>query len=232
MRLRVVTAAEEQAWNERALAQPVGTPDVAVFAYREPAVVLGVSQLRTYGAVDERAGLPVISRRTGGGAVWVGPGVLGVSVVLPPDHPLAGRGPVGAFEWFGRAHAAALDGLGIACEVVEPQAARARNQEPDPVGWACFGSLGAWEVVLADRRKVVGLAQRRSRHGVLLVGGVLVEDPDWKVLCAALGAPADAEGALLGRTSSCCAALGRPVGIERVAEAVSERLFEALATAP
>ena len=44
-----------------------------------------------------------------------------------------------------------------------------------PVRWACYGSLASWEVVDAGGgRKLVGLAQRRQRTGVLFVTGTLV----------------------------------------------------------
>ena len=71
------------------------------------------------------------------------------------------------------------------------------------VDWACYGSLAPWEVVdVQQGRKLVGLAQRRQRHGVLLVAGALVAPPDWALLCQALGQPQDL-AAVQARTVSC-----------------------------
>jgi lipoate-protein ligase A len=57
-----------------------------------------------------------------------------------------------------------------------------------PPHWACFAGLSPWEVV-ADGRKLVGLAQVRRSTGVLLTAGVLVSPPDWALLCQAMGKP-------------------------------------------
>jgi len=218
---RAVGAAEEQAWNEAALARPVPAPALRLWTYGGPAVVVGRGQLDVRGAAA-----PVVRRETGGGAVFVGPHLLGVSVVLPAAHPLVAPSPARTFRWFGTAHAAALRTLGIACRTAAPGAGRA-----DPaLAWACFGGLGPWEVVTAAGRKLVGLAQRRRTSGVLLVSGTLLADPDWAPLCAAFGRP-EAAPALARATSSCGRELGGAVDAARVARRITAALARAIASA-
>ena len=70
-----------------------------------------------------------------------------------------------------------------------------RIPAPERLAWACFAGVAPWEVVVDDpatgvARKVVGFAQRRSRHGVLLALGVLVQPAPWRLLAQTLGHPA------------------------------------------
>lgn len=209
--LRVVTAAEEQAWNERQLCRPVRVPRLAVWMYREPAVVLGASQQpdEAMRVAARAAGLPLVQRRAGGGAVLAGGWLLGLSVVLPPDHPLVVAGVVESYRWFGCAHAAALRRLGVECEALDVAAAsavtRERRSAVEGAGleWACFATISPWEVVTPGGRKLVGLAQVRRRTGALFVSGTLLGEPDWELLCRVFGAPTDAAAVLSAWTSSC-----------------------------
>lgn len=211
-RLRVATAAEEQAWNERQLWRPVRVPRVAVWTYREPAVVLGVSQRpdEVMRAAARAVGLELVQRRSGGGAVLVGRWLLGLSVVLPSDHPLVAPGVTESYRWFGEAHATALRRLGVECQSLDVAAARAVAQERRSaveaagIRWACFAALSPWEVVAAGGKKLVGLAQVRRRTGVLFVSGILLSEPEWGPLCRVFGAAADAAAVLSAWTSSCC----------------------------
>ncbi|MCA3239019.1 MAG: hypothetical protein ACK5RC_00360 [Curvibacter sp.] len=77
------------------------------------------------------------------------------------------------------------------------------------IGRACFGNLSLWEVVDARGGKLVGLAQRRRQHGVLLVAGVLMAPPPWERF-EALGRADDAV-VLRGRTVGCEALVWRGV---------------------
>lgn len=181
----MAAAQDEQAWNDRQLRAPP-RPAWRLWRYREPAVVLGVGQ-RTLEDSTQCAPVAVLRRRAGGGAVLVGPWMLGLSVALPADHPLVEDGLLPAYRWLGETVARALSFDGVRCHALEPQmlpghAAAARD-------WACFGSLSPWEV-LCDGRKIAGLAQVRTRDVVLLVGGVLLRRPDWELLCLVLGQPA------------------------------------------
>lgn len=185
-------AVREQLWNEEQLAQPVARPRFRLWQYQEPAVVLGCSQRRLLAQAD--GPVPVLLRQSGGGAVLTGPWMLGLSVALPPDHPLVRQGLVASYRWLGEAMAGALQQGGVGAQALAPEALRALPAEQrTAVDWACFGGLSPWEV-LAQGRKIAGLAQVRRASGVLLVGGVLLRPSPWQLMCEALGcAAADAQ---------------------------------------
>lgn len=194
-------ACVEQVWNERQLAEPVRAPAWRLWAYERPAVVLGCSQRRLLAQAREDEGLAVLLRGSGGGAVLVGPWMLGLSVALPADHPLVAPGLLASYRWLGELLAAVLQDAGVAARALPPDEARGAPAA-GVLDWACFAGLSPWEPVAADGRKIAGLAQVRRRHGVLLVGGVLLATPDWPLLCAALGQPAEQAEALRLRTTS------------------------------
>lgn len=130
-----------------------------------PAVVLGSAQPSTHVDQDRAAaaGLEVVRRRSGGGAVLVSPGTsVWVEVAIPVADPLWEHDVGRAFWWLGQAWADALSSLGIGPAVVHGgPAVRTRWSE-----LICFAGLGPGEVTVAGR-KVVGLAQRRSRAGAV-----------------------------------------------------------------
>lgn len=206
----------EQRWNEDVLATAVTAPVWRMWTYEEPAVVLGCSQRRLLAsAPDHGPGIDFLVRESGGGAVLVGPWMLGLSVALPVKHPLAAGG-VESYRWLGQTVAGVLQAAGIEAHAAAPRAAAGASTVP----WACFGALSPWEVAVGER-KIAGLAQVRRRNGVLLVGGVLLDSPDWALLCTALGRP-PAEAATLRELTTSVACQGRPV------DALAARLASAL----
>lgn len=204
-------ACAEQDWNEQALAQPVREPAWRAWVYRECAIVLGCSQRKLLAGAHGNAGVELLLRRSGGGAVLVGPWMLGLSVVLPGAHALVGGGMVASYRWLGELLADVLRDAGVAAQALPPDAARAAAAARmlPTLQWACFGALSPWEVV-ASGRKIAGLAQVRRRHGVLLVGGLLLDAPDWPVLCAGLDQPAG-DALALARCTTSWAEQGGPV---------------------
>lgn len=127
------------------------------------AVVLGSTQPESH--VDRvaaaRVATQVLRRRSGGGAVLVGPGqVLWTDVVIPADDPLWTADVGRAFWWIGELWAAALAAAGLAGGQVW-RGGLVRTAWSDRV---CFAGLGAGEVT-AGGAKVLGLAQRRTRAG-------------------------------------------------------------------
>lgn len=130
-----------------------------------PAVVLGSTEPGAHldpGAVA-RAGLDVARRRSGGAAVLVGPGrCIWVDLVVPRDDPLWCEDVGQAAWWVGECWATALAAVSLGGAVVH----RGGMQRSRWSLRACFGGLGPGEVTLRGR-KVVGVAQRRTRFGAL-----------------------------------------------------------------
>lgn len=232
--LDIVTAAEEQAWNRRHLAETVTVPALRFWGYREPALVLGCSQRRLVSpeTVRQRTGLELVERDAGGGAVLVGPWMLSASILLPLGHRYAQQPPALSYHWLGEAYRAVLAQAGIASEVLTPAAARQRLAAGGAgPSWACFAGLSPGEVAVG-RRKLVGLAQVRRRTGVLFVAGLLLYRPDWERLVTALGQPPGDVAALDAVTTSCADQLGTVPASLPLLEALEQALWAALGRAP
>jgi lipoate-protein ligase A len=150
-----------------------------------PAVVLGSTQPEPPSAAA--GSLPVVRRRTGGGAVLVEPGrLLWVDVVVPADDPCWDDDVARAFHWLGAVWVAALGDVGV--DAVAHEGTFCTTPWSRQV---CFAGLGSGEVSRADGPKVVGIAQRRTRAGALFqCAALLAWDP--VPLVARLGLPATA----------------------------------------
>ena len=153
--------AHPQELHERPLPAPA-TRQVWICEPTAPALVLGTAQADD--VVDREAcraaGVAVVRRHSGGGAVLVAPGEqLWVDVVLPAGDPLWEADVGRAFLWLGRAWAAALAEVGWSGAVHE---GGLRS-----TAWSalvCFAGVGTGEVVaVGDGAKLVGLSQRRTR---------------------------------------------------------------------
>lgn len=243
-------AAREQRWNERQLAEPVLHPRMKVWTYREGAIVLGRSQhaladrpaagSMSDAAADDAGGvppdgladsgavrLPLVKRGAGGGAVLVGPWLLSASLLLPLDDPrMAMTSVADSYRWLGEAMVETLAELGVMARTVPPAE---RIPAPERLAWACFAGVAPWEVVVDDpttgvARKLVGFAQRRSRHGVLLALGVLVQPAPWRLLAQTLGHPVALADELAATTVDLASASPRPVSNEDFLAALWPRL--------
>lgn len=134
---------------------------VRVAVATEPALVLGSTQPME--TVRPGAPVAVVRRRSGGGAVWVAPGdPVWVDVVVPAGDPLSDDDVSRAFWWLGDAWAAAVRDLGLPSVEVH----RGPMIRTPLARLVCFAGVGAGEV-LSEGRKVVGIAQRRTREGAL-----------------------------------------------------------------
>ena len=230
----ISTIAQEQAWNRQQMLEPVAQPRFRVWTYDAPAIVLGCSQRRLEEGARARLApqVELLLRPSGGGAVLAGPWMVSCSVVLPLAHPwVQGRLP-DSYQGLGQLHVEVLAALGVPSTALPPAEVDAANARTGPiVPWACYGSLAPWEVVDAAGRKLVGLAQRRQRTGVLLVAGTLVTPPDWALLCQALDQPGDA-AAMCRRTVSCAQLCAAPPGAQQLAQALQAALEQALGAQP
>lgn len=152
---------------------PGAARSVRLCEVARPGLVVGSTQ--PWGDVDHeaaaRAGLDVVRRRSGGGAVLVEPGALvWVDVVVPRGDRLWQDDVGGAFWWLGEAWTAALAAVGVkGAEVHRGGAVTSRWSSK-----VCFAGLGPGEVTV-DGRKVVGMAQHRTRHGALFQCAVPLE---------------------------------------------------------
>ena len=212
------------------MAEPVTQARFRVWTYRTPTIVLGCSQRARQAALAAQLppGVGMLVRPSGGGAVLTGPWMVSASVVLPLSHPWAqGRLP-DSYRDLGQLHGEVLASLGVAAQALpEADVPAANARQGAVVGWACYGSLAPWELVDPAGRKLVGLAQRRQRTGVLLVAGTLATPPDWALLCGAMGQPDDA-GAMQRRTVDCATLADRPWDTALLAEQLHQALERAL----
>lgn len=171
-----------------------GHPRVWVLEATGSAVVLGSTQRDDVvdAGTARAAGVAVVRRRSGGGAVWVGPGdPHWVDVIVPRRHVLWTDDVGRAFLPIGRAWQEALASLGI----------RGTHLHEDRLacgplgGTVCFAGRGPGEVLLGEA-KVVGISQRRTRAGARFQCAVPVRwDPE---PLAALLRDRPAVGALAG----------------------------------
>lgn len=165
-----------------------GVPTVVSCTVESDALVLGSTQ--PWVDVGE---VPVVRRRSGGGAVLVGPGLTAwVDVFVPAGHPLWDDDVGRSFWWLGQAWAAALSSvLGVTGQVEVhrgPLVSTAWSRQ------VCFAGLGPGEVTV-DGAKAVGMAQRRSRAGALFQCAVpLVWDAER--MARLVGLPPNAVGDL------------------------------------
>ncbi|MBW3605285.1 MAG: hypothetical protein KY460_10315 [Actinobacteria bacterium] len=201
------------------------TPVLRWYRSTVPAIVLGRGQ----GAltVDGDA-VEVVTRFSGGGAVWLSPDVLALDVLVPTGHPWAGDRLTELFDHVGQAWLAGLTALGVPDLVRHsgPSTARRRGTTRERLLAAvCYATRGRGEIIWHDR-KLVGLAQRRRRHGAMVQCGLLHR---WlpQTLLAGLGAdPGDAEiGHAAAGLADICA--DPPSGDEVIA-AVSQAFADAL----
>lgn len=150
-----------------ASAPPVEPSRVArVLEVAAPAIVLGSSQAESVVNVRRaRAqGVSVVSRRSGGGAVWLAPGdQVWIDLWLPADDELWVDDVVAAAFWAGDAWACAAADLGAEAAMVHRRGLE-RSELADLV---CFAGRGPGEVFVGDQ-KLVGISQRRTREWVRL----------------------------------------------------------------
>jgi lipoate-protein ligase A len=138
----------------------LGRREVWVFDVETPALVMGSTQPESDADVEAvaAAGVELVRRRSGGGAVLLVPGeVVWVDVLVPRGDPLWTDDVGVAFHWLGDTWASALGAVGMRATVHKGRVIASR--------WSrsiCFAGVGAGEV-LVDGRKAVGLSQRRSR---------------------------------------------------------------------
>ena len=136
----------------------------------QPALVLGSAEDATGidAAACAAANIPIVRRRSGGGAVLVVPGeIVWLDVIVPRGDTLWDDDVGRSMWWFGEAWAAALRSSGVADVSVH----RGRQVVTASSPRICFDGVGAGEVFVGAA-KAVGISQRRTRHWARLQSAV------------------------------------------------------------
>ena len=175
--LRHETGAAHQLFADDPLDEPV-LRRVTLRTVTGPTVVLGSAQSDAVVDADAAAaaGISVVRRRSGGGAVWLDPqSITWLDVTIPAGDPLWDHDVGRAFWWLGDVWADVLRSLGCGPATVHHGPLVTTPWSP----LICFAGLGAGEVTLPGKAawgtagKVVGISQRRTRAGALFQCGVL-----------------------------------------------------------
>ena len=155
---------------DEALARADPTDPVIAVWRCTPAVIVGRFQ-RPDWEIDPAAcasrGVRVWRRFTGGGTVYLDPGVVCAALVLPASHPAAAAGVPDMYSPF-------LDGMVAACRSLGVDAERDER------------------TVRVDGRKVTGIAAHRNRAATLVHGTLLV-DADLDALRSCIAGPRGGE---------------------------------------
>jgi lipoyl(octanoyl) transferase len=197
----------------RAVQSCASPPTVRVYAWSPPAVSLGVAQDAAQELDLEecsRRGYAVVRRPTGGRAV-LHAGEITYSVAGPIDTAPLGRSIGDTYEAVSRALVEGLRSLGadVTLAPVPRRSGRRRGASPP-----CFMSAGRFEI-LADGRKLVGSAQRRTESAVLQHGSILLDETHVGladvIRCGSEAERSSIRSLLVARTTSLSALLGRRV---------------------
>jgi lipoyl(octanoyl) transferase len=208
----------------RSRIQSSGPPTVRFYGWVPPTVSLGYAQ-----PLDETVdrarcsalGIALVRRPTGGSAILHESPEREVtySVVARGDDFTGADDVLETYRVVGRGLAVGLERLGIAAELV-PLVRGRRAGAAAPA--FCFRRAGAYEISVGGR-KLVGSAQRRQRGSFLQHGAVLL-DADPARLRAVFPGEVDPT---IGLTTL-AQVLGRRPGFDRVVEALTAGLAEAL----
>ena len=149
-----------------------------------PAIVVGLALRHRLPAVVDlercrAAGLDVLERRAGGGAVLLDEHMLCGAICVPLPHPLVTDDLTESYRWLGEHFASRLGArrVEVAQARADLAALRAAGDRVSQLLLAtCYGALSPHEVVLGNAMKVVGFAQVRRRHAALFQVGILLRD--------------------------------------------------------
>jgi len=180
------SAANEQLQIRETLATKVSAPSWLLYRYNKPAIILGAAQRpneqQLARAVSQ--GVELVRRKSGGGAVMAGAEMLSVSVFLPRHHPISTGSTVKAYHWIGELWQKVFTSYRLCTRLpnAEDIAQSKQQAERHSIDWACYGAVAHGELLDQQGRKLLGVAQIRSRHGCVLTCGVYLYPPNWRLL--------------------------------------------------
>ena len=159
----------------------IGEPRLLAWRYSEPAIVLGRSQRATPALLRRasEAGVGVVARTGGGGAVLAGPWMASLNLLLPATHDWGRASLPDSYRKVGEACRRALLDLSVVTSLAGGRRALA---PPADLGWACFAEASHGELLVNGERKILGLCQTRRRDAVVVSIGVLLTHPEWSTL--------------------------------------------------
>ena len=158
-------------------------PTLRFYCWEPTTISLGCfQQYADYAALPPPAGsLAVVRRLTGGGAI-LHDRELTYSLTLPAGHPLLkAAGPNGLYDHVHAAFALLPAGHGIVVGKGPPGKGGCSHAGP----FFCFERHSCFDL-LADGRKIMGSAQRRTTQAILQHGSLILERRFDQQICAAV----------------------------------------------
>ncbi len=148
-----------------------GESTLRFYRWDQPTISLGYFQKSDTPIPDDLAGLPVVKRLSGGGAI-LHDQELTYSIALAKSHPWT-RDPSRLYVLVHDHIIAILEAKGLTCRLRGDQEA-----DPSNKSFLCFSRADANDIV-ADPGKIVGSAQRRRRGSVLQHGSLILSSSEY-----------------------------------------------------
>lgn len=205
----------------RSVAARGAPPTLRIYTWHPAALVVGRGQPIAEVARDRvrYAGIDVLRRMTGGTAV-LNRDVLSFSVAVPADEVWLATPVTESYRGLGEALLHAVQRLGVLNAVLSRYRSGAKVRSP-----VCFELPSAYELLVGGR-KLVGMAQWRTRHGILLHGSLPLSG-DVGEIVNYLAASIEPLRVRMAATTL-AEALGRPVSWGDVTNAVIQGCAEVL----
>lgn len=169
----------------RAVERSDAPPTLRFYAWSPATISLGYFQpYADYEALPPPAGdLAVVRRQTGGGAI-LHDLELTYSLTLRLDHPLLGQaGPTGLYDHVHDVFAELLSSHGVPVTRGPARPSGCSHRGP----FFCFERHSRFDL-LADGRKIMGSAQRRTRAAILQHGSLILDSRFDQQVCATVAA--------------------------------------------